>query len=268
MKSSIASIVLAMAAPTAAFRSAPSASRPSTSLDSLRDIASFSDDMKMMGGEYEAFDRNGAFSRSPRGGAGGRPDMMYGGGGQGMGQGMGPPGQGMGQAMGPPGQGMGPPGQPDPFARRGGGGEDRMHTRDGFDPYSAYGSSFGTSRSDGRRGGGMDYYGPDMMMGGGGMMMGRGGEMMNGVRNDNTMGGFSYSSRVTDYGQGGPGGGPQDYGRGGGPQDYDMGGFFDEGPPMGFGGMEYDQQGWSTSSRGADTPVPMGADMVGSMVMW
>lgn len=238
-------VVLALATPALAFQQ-PSPASPRTSvaaLNSLRDMAAFPDDMKMMS-EFEAFDRNGAFSRSPQGGMGGRPDMMYGNGQQGMQGGM--QGQGM--------QGGGMGGNPNPFSRRGGG-NDRMYTRDGFDPFSAYGSSFGMSQSDNRRGappgggGGMEYFGgpgggPDMRMMGGGMNGG-----MNGVKADNTMGGFSYSSRNREYGYGGPGGGGGPYGEG---MPFDgfeegMGGGFDGpmGGPMGGGmeqGMGYEQQ--------------------------
>jgi hypothetical protein len=130
---------------------------------------------------------------------------------------------------------------PNPFSRRG---NDRMYTRDGFDPYSAYGNSFGMSQSDNRRrngGGGMDFFPPDMM--GGGAMMGR--REMNGVRNDNTMGGFSYSSRVREYGAGRP-------------YDFDMemmGGGFDGPPPM--GGMEYEQGGFGGGYGGFEDDMDM-----------
>jgi hypothetical protein len=67
------------------------------------------------------------------------------------------------------------------------------------------------------------------------------GGRMNGVRDTNTMGGFSYSSRVTNYA------GYDDRGMGGGGGGFDGpgspmmtgGGRYDEGPMM--GGMEYDQ---------------------------
>ena len=142
-------LVALAAAPSAlAFQtssSSSSSSSPATALqNALRDMAAYPDDMKMMS-EFEAFDRNGAFSRSPQQqGGGGRQDMMYGG----------PP---------PPGGMMG--GNPNPFSRRGGGGGGR--SLDGFDPHSAYGNSFGMSQSDGRGGDmmhgmdySMDYYGP------------------------------------------------------------------------------------------------------------
>lgn len=87
MNTRIASLVLAASAPAAlAFQpSGGNASvRPSLALQmSLRDIASFTDGGRMMG-DFEAFDRNGAFSRSPQGGMYGRggggmmgPDRMY-----------------------------------------------------------------------------------------------------------------------------------------------------------------------------------------------
>jgi hypothetical protein len=215
-------LLLALASPPApahAFQSpnksiaAPSSA---TSLrNALRDMAAFPDDMKMMS-EFEAFDRNGAFSRSPQQG-GGYGGMMGGG----------------GNANGP-------------FAHRGRG-ERGGRSLDGFDPHSAYGDSYGMSHGDVMRGGGgggmdygMDYYGPPDMM----MMMGRGGGMgmgmmNNNVRDTNTMGGFSYSSRVRDYagydrGMGGGGGG-----MGGFDGPMMMGGGFD-GPMMGGGEMEYD----------------------------
>jgi len=205
-------LVLALAAAPSALAfqtsSTSSAAAPTTTAlkNALRDMAAYPDDTKMMS-EFEAFDRNGAFSRSPQQQQqqqqqqrGGRQDMMY--------------DQGL-----PPGGMMGGNPMANPFARRGGGGGGGGgRSLDGFDPHSAYGNSYGMSQSDNRRGGGdmmmggmdygMDYFGPpDMMMmpmgrggGGGG---GRGGGMMggmrNGVRDTNTMGGFSYSSRVTDY---------------------------------------------------------------------
>ena len=285
----VASVLALAAAPSAlAFQTSSStstsssaAAAPTTSAlkNALRDMAAYPDDTKMMS-EFEAFDRNGAFSRSPQqqqqqqqqhqrqrggrqdvmmqqGGGGGRQDMMYD---------QGPPPGGM----------MGGNPMSNPFARRGGGGGGGGRSLDGFDPHSPYGNSYGMSQSDNRRGGGdmmmggmdygMDYFGPpDMMMmpmgrggGGGG---GRGGGMMggmrNGVRDTNTMGGFSYSSRVTDYagyddrgmmGGGGGGfdgpGGPMMMGGGGG--GYDQG-------PMGMGGgggMEYDHMDGFEMQRG------------------
>ena len=224
---SISSLVIALSAPAAMAFAPSSTTRQSTTLqNTLRDIASFQDDMKMMN-EFEVFDRNGAFSRSPQGGMGGRPDMF-----------------GMGQREMQMGGG-------NPFARG-----DRMYTQDGFDPYSAYGNSFGMSQSDNRRGPGGprgqrmgEYYG-----GGPGMMMGPGG--MNGVRNTDTMNGFEYDSRTSRRGPGGQMGGPMggeyfDQGMGG------MGGF--DGPmDMGMGGpgMEY---------GGYDGQFEGGQDMRGDM---
>lgn len=207
MKSMIA---LALAPAALAFQpSPPKTARPTVALqNTLRDMASYPDNnanQQRMMGDFEAFDRNGAFSRSPRGGMNGRMDMMYGGGG-------GRGGGGGSMSMG------GPP--------------DRMYTRDGFDPYSAFGTSFGMSQSDRRGGGGygprgMDYYGEPggMMMGGNdGRSIMMGGEM-NGVHNDNTIAGFSYSSRVRERGGPGP--------MGGGYGEYDPGMmFYDEGPMM------------------------------------
>ena len=120
---------------------------------------------------------------------------------------------------------------------------DRMHTLDGFDPYSAYGGRFGMSQSDGRRG----------HMGAPGAVMG--GDP-NGVHDDNTLHGFSYSSRVQRQPQGRMeyGGGPppfmsQFFEQPGGMEGME-GGFhpdFDPrfaGPgPMMEGGMEFEQQG-------------------------
>ena len=213
MKTILATI--ALAAPAVAFQSpAAKTTRPSVAAQmSLRDIASYPDDMKMMS-EFEAFDRNGALSRSPMGGMGGRPDMMYQGGGGGGGY------------------------NPNPFSRRD---NDRMYTRDGFDPYSAYGNSFGMSQSDrrggGRGGGPMDYYG------GGPMMMGGG---MNGVKADNTMGGFSYSSRNREYGMPPMGGMPFEYEQGmmgGGGFDGPMGDMgYDQGYGGGYGGFDGDMR--------------------------
>lgn len=198
---SIASLALA-AAPALAFQTCPSRPRPPLALrNSLRDMASFPDDMKMMS-EFEAFDRNGAFSRSPRGRPGGNLDP-YGSGGQGQGQ--------------------------------GGGGGGRMYTMDGFDPYSAYSQGFG--------GGG----GPPPGAPAGGP---RG--FVNGVKADNTMGGFAYSSRGTDYGYGG---GPY----GGGPYGYD----FDGGEMMGEeGGAMYrgGQPQGGAMYGGGPPPEMMGMD--------
>lgn len=262
---SLASLVaLALTAPAVAFQpSNPASARQSAVAHqmALRDIASYPDDMKMMS-EFEAFDRNGAFSRSPQGGQGGRSDMnMYQGG---SGERMMGPGPDMYQGQG---QGQGQGGgmmSPNPFSRRGQGQSDRMYTRDGFDPYSAYGESHGMSQSDrrdprgmgGNNGGGMSqsagrgpqgmgggqqgfYGGPDMMMGGGGggRPMGGGGRM-NGVKADNTMGGFSYSSRNREYADG-YGAGPMMYGPPQSQFEYEqgmMGGY--EGPMGGMGGME------------------------------
>jgi len=210
--------------------------------------------------EFEAFDRNGAFSRSPQGGMDGRPEM-----------------NGMPEMNGRPEMNGGPEmmyggeyggeygGNPNPFSRRGGPGnpnDNRMHTRDGFDPYSAYGSSFGMSQSD--RGGpgpqGMEYYGQPGMMSGGSMMGGGGGEM-NGVHKDNTMPGFSYSSRVREQ----QGGGGPDYEQAYDPSyDYErMGGGFD-GPMMG-GGMEYEQQGYEQQGyeQQEGFPGPNGGEYAG-----
>mmetsp|Transcript_24097 Transcript_24097/g.43219 ORF Transcript_24097/g.43219 Transcript_24097/m.43219 type:complete len:266 (-) Transcript_24097:267-1064(-) len=230
MNSCITTLVLALASPAMAFQPSPTTStRPTTILqNALRDMASYPDGQRQMS-EFESFDRNGAFSRSPQGGMGGRPDMMYG------------EQQGM---MG----GGGGGGNPNPFSRRGGsGGNDRMYTRDGFDPYSAYGNSFGASQSENRRGGG-GYGGFDGGMnmgqqgmmggGGGGMMGGGGGGGMNGVHADNTLGGFSYSSRVREQNHNGG----REYGGGQGYEYEGMGGGFD-GPMMG-GGMDYEQQGY------------------------
>mmetsp|Transcript_16884 Transcript_16884/g.29061 ORF Transcript_16884/g.29061 Transcript_16884/m.29061 type:complete len:252 (+) Transcript_16884:97-852(+) len=227
MKSMIA---LALAPAALAFQPSTGSDRPSVALqNTLRDMASYPDNnanQQRMMGDFEAFDRNGAFSRSPRGGMNGRPEMMYGGDGGGYGGGG---------------------GNPNPFSRRGGGGmggADRMYTQDGFDPYSAFGTSFGMSQSDRRvRGGGyegprggMDYYGDMMMMGGGtdGRSMMMGGEM-NGVHNDNTIAGFSYSSRVRERmgERGGPGGPPMMGGGGGGYGEYDPGMMFYDEPMMG-----------------------------------
>jgi hypothetical protein len=248
-----ASLLVALAAPTSMAFQSPAPRSTSTSLhNALRDMAAFPDDMKMMS-EFEAFDRNGAFSRSPQ-------QVQYqqqGGGGGGGGGGYGPP---------PPGMMGGGGGNPNPFARRGGGGGGGGiggRSLDGFDPHSAFGNNYGMSQSDMMMRGppppgmgmdyGMDYYGPpDMQMmmmmggprggGGGGRMGGGGGMMNNGVRDTNTMGGFSYSSRVRDYAGydqgmgGGYEGGPMMMGGGGGGYD---------GPMMGGGGgggeMEYDQ---------------------------
>lgn len=203
---SISSLVLALSAPAAmAFAPSTTSTRQSTAVqNSLRDMAAYPDEMKMMG-EFEQFDRNGAFSRSPQGGMqGGMQGDMQGGmnGGSNM-------------------RGM-----------NGGRDMSGMHRmRDGFDPYSAYGNSYGMSQSDHRHGGPpsqpprgmmMDFeMGPEMMMGGGGM---------NGVRDTNTMGGFEYDSRSTRRGGGGMGGPP---GMMGGPE------FFDQGMGMG-GGMGFD----------------------------
>jgi len=258
MTTRLATLALALAAPAVAFQSpATKTFRPSVAAQmSLRDIASYSDDMKMMS-EYEAFDRNGALSRSQMGGMGGRPemggrpDMMY--------QGQGGGGGGRPDMM-YQGQGGGGGQNPNPFSRRGND-NDRMYTRDGFDPYSAYGNSMGMSQSD-RRGGGrggmggppMDYYGggPDMVMGGGGMNV-------NGVKADNTMGGFSYSSRNREYENMNMGGGPPMGGEGmmggmggGMPYEYEqgmMGGGGFDGP---MGGMDYDQGGYGGGYGGFD----------------
>jgi len=222
----VTSLVLALASPALAFQPSTLSNRPSVALrNTLRDMASYPDSQKFMS-EFEQFDRSGAFSSSPQGGMDGRPDMMHGNGG----------GRG------------GPGGNPNPFARRSNP-NDRMYTQDGFDPYSAYGSQFGMSQSDNRRGSGgasgpqgMEYYGEPGMMGGGGGM--------NGVHNDNTLDGFSYSSRVREQGSVRQQQGRMEYG-GGPPSMYDYqdggmdGGFdprFAGGQMMG-GGMEFEQQG-------------------------
>lgn len=190
MNSCLTSLVLVLATPALAFQPSPASdARPSVALrNTLRDMASYPDDQRMMS-DLEAFDRNGAFSRSPPGGMAGRPETMY--------------GAGMGN--------------PNPFARRGGGPSGRVYTRDGFDPYSAYGTSFGPGPR------GLDYYAELGMMGGGGRGMGGGG--MNGVHDDNTIQGFSYSSRVREMGPA--------YDPG---YDFEMGGGFEE--PIWGGGME------------------------------
>lgn len=248
----LAILLAALVAPSAivAFQSSSTSSLSSSSSatalrNALRDMAAYPDDNKMMS-EFEAFDRNGAFSRSP---------MMQGGGGGGGGGGQ--MLQGQGGMMGGPFAHR----QPLPPMGRGGG-----RSLDGFDPHSAYGNSYGMSQSENRRGDvmmmreqggmggagrdyGMDYFGPpppDMMMmmsqdqrGGGGRRGGGGGGPRNPVRNDNTMGGFSYSSRVTDYagydrGMGGGGGGFE-----GGPMMMGGGGF-DGSMMMGGGEMDYE----------------------------
>jgi len=110
---------------------------------------------------------------------------------------------GMNQGM------MGEGGNPNPFARQGEGHGSRMYTRDGFDPYSAYSGSTGAGQSENRRGAAG---GQGRMRGGVGEFYGPGlhGGDMNGVHNDNTMCGFSYSSRGTQYGgYGGGEGGEQ-----------------------------------------------------------
>jgi len=144
-------------------------------------MASYPDNSRAMP-EFEAFDRNGAFSGSPQGRMGDRPEMMN------DPQMMNDRQEMMSnpqQQMMNNGYGGGPGQNPNPFSRRQGGGNDRVYTQDGFDPYSAYGSQFGSSQS-----------GPGMQMGGGaGFGTGRGSGQVNGVKNDNTMGGFSYSSR-------------------------------------------------------------------------
>ena len=229
---SLIALALALTAPAAtAFQSSAPPTRPSSTLqNALRDMASYPDDMKMMG-DFEAFDRNGAFSRSPQGGMNGRPDRMM-------------PGDERHEMM---------MGGPNGYSRRQGGDfVERMYTQDGFDPYSAFSQNFGMSQSDRRGGGGVgprdEYMGmggppPPGMMGPGGM-----GGGPNNVRADNTMGGFSYSSRVRDYGgpYGDMGGdmmmgGPQDGGMMMGPQGMGgpQGGF--DGPMGMGGGMEYDQ---------------------------
>jgi len=234
MKSSISSLVLALSAPSAmafAPSSSSSSTRQSTAVqNTLRDMASYPDEMKMMD-EFEQFDRNGAFSRSPQGGMGGRPGMMGG---------MGMEGQRNMQMQG---------GNPNPFAR---GGNDRMYTQDGFDPYSAYGNSFGMSQSDNRRGG----PGPrgGNMMGGG--MYGGGPEMINGVRTTDTMGGFEYDSRTRsrDGGLGAPPGMPMggEYFDQGG-MGYGMGGF--DGPMM-EGPMDYGYPGQFDGPQGGEMMGP------------
>lgn len=244
MQSILSAILLAaLVAPSAilAFQSSASTSSSSATTalrNALRDMAAYPDDSKMMS-EFEAFDRNGAFSRSPsmQGGGGGGGQMLQ--------------GQGVGMMGGGPFAHR----QPPPPMGRGGGGR----SLDGFDPHSAYGNSYGMSQSENRRGDvmmmreqggmgggmdyGMDYFGPpppDMMM----MMSqdqrgGRrgGGGPRNPVRNDNTMGGFSYSSRVTDYAgyDRGMGGGFE-----GGPMMMGGGGF--DGGPMMMGGGEMDYE--------------------------
>jgi len=130
---------------------------------------------------------------------------------------------------------------------RGGMEAERMHTQDGFDPFSAYGGQFGMSQSDGRRG----------HMGAPGAVMG--GDP-NGVHDDNTLGGFAYSSRVQRAPQGHMeyGGRPppfmsQFYEHPGGMEggmegmesSFESGfdpRFASPGPMMG-GGMEFEQQG-------------------------
>lgn len=214
MNPTAASIALALAAAASstAFQSPAATTRRSTSLNSLRDIASYAD--SRMESEFEQFDPRGAFGPSPRGGMRGPRDGMMGGGG-GSAAGGGPMNQydrrgaGMGGGMG---QGM-----------------DRTYGHDGFDPHSAYGMNF-----EAQYGG----YGPPAQD----MRMDMGPGPMNGVNEDNTMGGFMYSSRNRGYGQGGGGGGPMMY------EDYGMpmGGFEQGPPPMGMGmdmgmGMEYDQ---------------------------
>ena len=236
MKSSISSLVIALsatAAPSAmAFAPSSSSTRQSTAVqNTLRDMASYPDEMKMMD-EFEQFDRNGAFSRSPQGGMGGRPGMMGG---------MGMEGQRNMQMQG---------GNPNPFAR-GGGGNDRMYTQDGFDPYSAYGNSFGMSQSDNRRGPGPR--GGNMMGGG---MYGGGPEMINGVRTTDTMGGFEYDSRTRsrDGGLGAPPGMPMggEYFDQGG-MGYGMGGF--DGPMMD-GPMDYGYPGQFDGPQGGEMMGP------------
>mmetsp|Transcript_3615 Transcript_3615/g.7911 ORF Transcript_3615/g.7911 Transcript_3615/m.7911 type:complete len:280 (-) Transcript_3615:373-1212(-) len=255
MNSCITSLVLALASPALAFQPSNASTRPSVALhNTLRDMASYPDAQQgqRMMNDLEAFDRNGAFSRSPQGGMGGRPDMMSQQGGMGgrpdmmSQQGMMPQQGGMGGMYGGE---YGGGGNPNPFARRGNP-NDRMYTQDGFDPYSAYGTSFGTSQSDRRSRGpgpqGMGYYGEPGMMGGGGRsMIGGGGGGPNGVHNDNTIEGFSYSSRVREQ---------REFQGGAGPAwepgfDYEMGAGFEDpmmgqmGGGMGYeGGMEYEQQ--------------------------
>ena len=262
MQSILSSILLAaLVAPSAivAFQfsssSSVSSSSSATALrNALRDMAAYPDDNKMMS-EFEAFDRNGAFSRSP---------MMQGAGGQML--------QGQGGMMGGP---FAHRQQPPQMGRGGGGGRGR--SLDGFAPHSAYGNSYGMSQSENRRGDvmmmrehggmggggmdyGMDYFGPpppDMMMmmseqqrGGGRRGGGGGGGPRNPVRNDNTMGGFSYSSRVTDYAgyDRGMGGGFE-----GGPMMMGDRGGFDGPMMMGGGEMDYemfDQQQQQQEQRG------------------
>jgi len=279
MNSCITSLVLALASPALAFQPSNASTRPSVALqNTLRDMASYPDGQQgqRMMNDLEGFDRNGAFSGSPQGGMGGRPDMMSQQGGMGgrpdmmsqqgsmggrpdmMSQqgGMGGRPEMMSQQGGMGGMyggeyggGGGGGGNPNPFARRGNP-NDRMYTQDGFDPYSAYGTSFGTSQSDRRSRGpapqGMGYYGEPGMMGGGGRsMVGGGGGGPNGVHNDNTIEGFSYSSRVREQ---------RDFQGGAGAAwepafDYEMGAGFEDpmmgqmGGGMGYeGGMEYEQQ--------------------------
>ena len=68
--------LLALAAPASAFvPSAATAPAKTTALsNNLRDMAAYPDQERQMG-DFAAFDRNGAFSRSPRGDMGG--DRMY-----------------------------------------------------------------------------------------------------------------------------------------------------------------------------------------------
>lgn len=82
MKSHVSSLAVALAAPALAFQPPPTRTpltRPSLPLcNTLRDMASYPDGSQAMS-EFDAFDRHGAFSRSPRGGVEGRPQAMYGG---------------------------------------------------------------------------------------------------------------------------------------------------------------------------------------------
>lgn len=206
MNANLVSVVLALAAaPATAFQPSAAGRQASAISANLRDMVSYHDERMDMGmmpeqHQFESFDPNGSYSRSPQGGMGGRPGMMHGG------------GQGGGGGY---------------------GGPDRMYTQDGFDPFSAYGNSHGMSRSD-RRGpgprGGMDPYANGMQMRGG---------PGNRVKADDTMGGFAYSSRHTDYGYGGMGPSEYEYFGDGGIDDM-MGGF-EQGPgPMMGGGMDMD----------------------------
>lgn len=129
---------------------------------------------------------------------------------------------------------------PESFSRRsfregmagGADGPGGMYAQDGFDPYQGYGGGFGMGGPDRRMGG----------MPGGGMDQYAGGMMMDGAKATDTMGGFAYSSRSTDYGYG-----PPEYFEGpmmgGGFEGPMMGGGYDrgfEGPPM--GGMDWEPE--------------------------